>query len=274
MVGDQIGKWGKRRLNKKKFAVALGVLAFLAVIVVALVLLTEDILAKTAEPAVAQDPESTKSPKRTQSDAVQTPSDTEEGGTGINAGRSVVVDAGHGGFDPGAEGASGVREDELNLKVAQYLEKELKKTGAKVVMTRTTGDALYNTKDSDFEKRRQVISESGSDIVVSVHMNSHSDISSAGPIVLFMQGSGEGEKLANALQEALNGSLDPASPYKARADNLFILRCGMQPCVILECGFLSNGGEEEKLKTAEYQLKIAKAACEGITAYLNAAKKT
>lgn len=256
----------RRRLNKRKLAANIFMFLLTVGVCVALALFAGDFLEKSAKPVTAESPQVTKNTQKTQPGK----GSSNKGGPSKN-GKSVVVDAGHGGFDSGATGKSGVREDELNLIVAKYLKAELEDNGMEVVMTRTDGNLLADTKDGDFEKRKQIIQGSGSDIVVSVHMNSFpQDTSCAGPIVIYMPGSVQGEKLAKAIQQCLNDSLDPKSPYEARSDNLYILRCGMQPSVLIECGFLSNREEEKKLQQEDYQRKIAKAVCEGIIAYFNA----
>ena len=184
-------------------------------------------------------------------------------------GKSIVIDAGHGGFDPGAIGVSGVYESDLNLAVATYLQQQLEAYGAQVIMTRADDDALAETKSLDMAERREIISESGSDIVISIHMNSHTDSDTSGPLVLFMEGSVQGENLATAIQESLNEYLDPKNIGSARADDLYILRSGYQPCVLIECGYLSNIEEEEKLQDSQYQQLIANAICEGVAQYFS-----
>lgn len=181
-------------------------------------------------------------------------------------GKSIVIDAGHGGFDPGAMGASGVREDELNLKVAQYLKSELESLSAQVIMTRGDADAIAKTKDEDMAERRRIIEDSGSDIVISIHMNSHTDPSTSGPLVLFMPGSSKGQKLADTIMDCMNDALK--ADGKTRSDNLYILKSGNQPCVLVECGYLSNATEEAALKRSDYQKKIAAAICKGAAAFL------
>ena len=184
-------------------------------------------------------------------------------------GIKIVVDAGHGGFDSGAIGTSGVYESDLNLKVAEYLKDTLESRGARVIMTRTDEDALADTKDADMARRSEIVRESGADIVASVHMNAHTDPETSGPLVIYMEGSVQGQKLAEAIQECLNGALDPEIGGDARADNLYILRCGLQPSVLIECGYLSNAAEEAKLKQDDYQKRVAQAACAGIAAYFS-----
>jgi N-acetylmuramoyl-L-alanine amidase len=181
--------------------------------------------------------------------------------------KSIVIDAGHGGFDPGAMGASGVREDELNLNVAKLLQGALKAQGAEVIMTRSNDDAIAQTKDEDMAERRRIIEESGSDIVISIHMNSHTDPSVSGPLVLFMPGSEQGQALAEGIIGCLNEHLNASG--NSRGESLYILKSGNQPCVLVECGYLSNATEEASLAREDYQQKIADAICEGVAAFFS-----
>lgn len=185
----------------------------------------------------------------------------------------IVIDAGHGGFDPGTIGVMGTKEDGLNLLVAQKLKNTLEAYGAKVIMTRSDDKALADTKDEDMAKRRQIITDSGSDIVVSIHMNSFSDSSISGPLVIFMQGSVKGEKLAKNIQQKLQDVLNPEQQNSARSGDLYILRSGWQPCVIVECGYLSNEKEEKLLLQDDYQDKIADAVSSGINQYFLSVKE-
>ncbi|MGI5918693.1 MAG: N-acetylmuramoyl-L-alanine amidase family protein [Christensenellales bacterium] len=188
------------------------------------------------------------------------------------SGRMVVVDAGHGGFDPGASGEDGTHEDELNLKVAAYLKTALESYGAQVIMTRGDENALAGTKEEDMAERRRIITENQSDIVVSVHMNSYTDETVSGPLVLFMKGSPRGERLAKCIQRSMIELLKPDRENSARSDDLYILRSGNQPCVIVECGFMSNKKELQRLKSADYQQQLAAAICQGVIEYFSSEK--
>lgn len=182
----------------------------------------------------------------------------------------IVVDAGHGGIDCGAIGkTSGVQEDELNLDVAKKLKKLLADSGAKVIMTRETEDAIAKTKDLDMERRREIILHSNADMVISIHMNFFSDISSSGPQVFYYESSEEGLMLARSIQLKLNEVLEPLSPRIHMKGDYFILRSGDAPAVIVECGFLSNAKEEKLLIDEGYRGKIAQAVFEGIVSYVN-----
>jgi N-acetylmuramoyl-L-alanine amidase len=253
----QEGK-GKRkyRLNKRKFSVAMSVLCFfIAGIVIAVHYAGED---GGREAIAAANP-----PQKTTS--------VSHGANGAAAGgldgKKIIADAGHGEIDPGASGVSGSEEDDINLAVATLLKAELEDRGADVIMTRSDGNAIADTKAEDMEKRRVIIHDSGSDIVVSVHMNSFQDDNVSGALVLFMPGSQQGKTLAEAIKQCLNEEIKPDNECRARSDDLFVLKAGDQPSVLVECGFISNPKEEEKLLGEDYQKKIAKAICDGVAAY-------
>jgi N-acetylmuramoyl-L-alanine amidase len=260
-IDDEQGRQGKRkyRLNKRKFAATMSVLCFIIVgTVLAIHYVGDD---SEREAIAAVDP-----PQKTVTAA---PRKSSEPATQGLKGKSIVVDAGHGGFDPGASGASGSEEDDINLAVAQFLKAEFEDRGAEVIMTRSDENAIAGTKAEDMEKRRVIIHDSGSDIMVSVHMNWFKDDSVSGPLVLFMPGSDQGKVLAECIQQHLNDDLEPDTKGSARSDNLLVLRAGSQPSVLVECGFISNPQEEEKLLTEDYQRKVAKAICDGVADFIN-----
>ena len=99
---------------------------------------------------------------------------------------TIVLDAGHGGRDAGCSGINTqAKESELNLKITKKLEKYLKDFGFNVVLTRTTNDGLYspnatNFKQSDMEKRTEIIQKNEGDLLISIHLNSFPSISEKG----------------------------------------------------------------------------------------------
>ena len=184
-------------------------------------------------------------------------------------GRLIVVDAGHGGFDPGAIAQDGVREDGLNLEIAVKLKAALEARGAEIVMTREDENALAATKNEDMAERRRIILENGPDIVISVHMNSFpQDPGVSGPLVLFAPGSEEGKKLADWIQDCMNEELGDDGSARSQ-DNLIILESGAQPNVLVECGYMSNEEEENLLQQEDYQQRVAEAICDGAAAYFS-----
>ncbi len=181
----------------------------------------------------------------------------------------IVIDAGHGGFDGGAEGRlTGVKEDGLNLSVSKKLQTLFENQGCTVVKTREDENALGNTKDGDMQKRKQIIENADADIVISIHMNKFVDTSCHGPVVFYHEDSDEGEKLAKLMQTQLIETLKPERPREHKPETYFILRSGDCPCVLVECGFLSNERDEQLLQTDEYQALCASAIFKGAMLYL------
>lgn len=181
----------------------------------------------------------------------------------------VVIDAGHGGFDGGTKGGTtGVLEAKLNLEIATKLERRLQQLGVDVVMTRADQEAVAETKEGDMAKRREIIQTSGQDMTISIHQNQFEDPSAKGPQVFFNPGSVAGEKLASAIQDAMNDDLEIASPRKQQGKAYYIVKSGSAPAVIVECGFLSNPEEEQLLMNNEYQNRIVEAIINGLDNYL------
>lgn len=191
----------------------------------------------------------------------------------------IVVDAGHGGDDPGKIGITDVKEKDINLKIARELEKLLKKEGIKVVMTRTDDGGLYeqsskNKKVEDMRKRCEIITKANPVFTVSIHQNSYPDESIKGAQVFYYGQSQEGKKLAETLQNVLVQQLDPQNHRQAKAnESYFLLKKTSSPTVIVECGFLSNYKEAKLLESEEYQKKVAEAVKTGILQCLNMDKK-
>jgi len=178
----------------------------------------------------------------------------------------VVVDAGHGGFDPGAIGSNGTREADINLQVAKKLKAELEKRGAQVVMTREGDDGLGNTQQESLKERRRIIQQSDACLVISIHMNSFDDKNVSGPLVLFAPGSEQGKEFAETVQQRLNDALE--SGGRARSEDLVVVQSTDKPSILVECGYITNPKEEKNLKKPEYQDKIVKAICDGVNDFL------
>lgn len=182
----------------------------------------------------------------------------------------VVIDAGHGGDDPGKIGVNKAKEKEINLKIAKKIKELLEKEKIKVVMTRTDDGGLYqqnssNKKVEDMRKRCEIISKAKPVFTVSIHQNSYPQESVKGAQVFYYGQSQQGEKLAKTLQQVLIEQLDPQNHRQAKAnESYFMLKKTESPTVIVECGFLSNYEEAQLLVTEEYQQKVAQAVAAGI----------
>lgn len=181
----------------------------------------------------------------------------------------VVIDAGHGGDDPGKIGINNALEKEINLQIAKEIKKYLEKAGITVVMTRENDSSLKNSKAEDMRERVKIIDESKAKIAVSIHQNSFPSEAEKGAQVFYFSESEEGVKIAQILQNHLK-ILDPENKREIKENNsYFLLKRTKTPTVIVECGFLSNWEEAEKLTETEYQKEIAQVISEGILAYMN-----
>ncbi len=186
---------------------------------------------------------------------------------GASGAPTVLVDAGHGGMDGGAVGTdTGVVEATLNLAVAELVRDGLTEKGCTVVMTRTDGEALADTKQADIRRRKELIGQSGIDLVVSIHMNSFTDRSISGPMAYYMLGSAEGQKLAQRVIDCLTDATQRERRL-ANPGDYFVIRACACPAVLVECGFLTNSEDERRLQEPEYRLALAEAVVEGIASY-------
>jgi N-acetylmuramoyl-L-alanine amidase len=187
----------------------------------------------------------------------------------------VIIDASHGGIDPGKVGANGELEKEINLSISIKLKALLEEQGIKVIMTRTSDSALYdenakNKKSQDLQRRVEIIERTAPDIAVSIHQNSYGQESVYGPQVFYFSNSATGRQLAISIQESMNSYLEIEKPREVKGnDSYYLLKNTSSPTVIVECGFLSNREETQKLITEEYQNQIAEALLKGIMEYLD-----
>ncbi len=186
----------------------------------------------------------------------------------------VVIDAGHGGSDPGKVGINNQLEKEINLKIAEILKDFLQAEGIEVVMTRESDAGLYdegasNKKVQDMKRRLEIIEKADPVIVVSIHQNSYHEEYVKGAQVFYYTTSESSRQLAEVIQEQLR-SLDPDNRREAKGnDSYFLLKKTSKPIVIVECGFLSNREEAEKLSSTLFQEKMAWNIHMGIMKYLN-----
>ena len=194
--------------------------------------------------------------------------------------RLVIIDAGHGGDDPGKIGVDGVQEKDLNLKMALALRDLLEQQDVEVLMTREDAGGLYdertsNKKVQDMRRRCELINREKPACVVSIHQNSYHEESIHGAQVFYYKTSKESGELAKILQKELARVVEPTNHRQAKAnDTYYLLKKTEAPTVIVECGFLSNWDECAKLQNEEYQAKLVWAIQMGVLKYLNSNKFT
>lgn len=188
---------------------------------------------------------------------------------------TVVIDAGHGGFDSGKIGIDGNLEKDINLSIAKKLARLLEAAGLNVVMTRTADVSLAENissgkKKQDMLNRTALINEASADCVISIHQNSYPDESIKGAQVFYYSNSDSSKMLAALLQQQLIKSVDPSNHRVEKGEqSYYLLKNVHGPIVIAECGFLSNREESKKLADDAYQQKLAWAIHLGILQYLN-----
>jgi len=185
-------------------------------------------------------------------------------------GRIVVVDAGHGGIDSGAN-RPGAIEKEINLAIALQVRDNLKGYGAKVILTRDSDVELSDLCDNekvrgryrrDLNARLEMVEESDADLFVSIHANASTNPRRRGIECYYAASSEAGKRLALAIQEQLR-SVAPVSQVAKSAD-YFVLRRNKVPAALVEVGFITNAEELALLQTPEYQRALAVAVASGI----------
>lgn len=185
---------------------------------------------------------------------------------------TIVIDAGHGGRDGGAVGINtGVSESELNLEYALSLKSLCEEFGMRVVLTRSDMNGLYdesasNKKRSEMEKRKQIISSSGADVMISIHMNSYPLPSLQGTQIFYAKDSEGGKELAKSIQTSVCQTFDSARKYVSVGD-YFVLNCSPMPAVLIECGFLSSPEDEKNLLDKDYRESLCYNILAGIIAF-------
>jgi N-acetylmuramoyl-L-alanine amidase len=188
----------------------------------------------------------------------------------------IVIDAGHGVPDEGAQSSNGTTEAESNLKIALKVQNLLEQSGATVILTRSDENAIYDLdsktlkqkKISDIHNRVKIGNESSADIFVSIHLNKIPQQQYWGWQTFYKQESLEGQKLATAIQNSLNESIQKENKrVPMKIENVYIIKHVEIPTTIVECGFLSNPEEEQLLLNNEYQDKLAWGIYTGIMDY-------
>lgn len=190
----------------------------------------------------------------------------------------IVLDAGHGIPDEGAQSDEGITEARINLSIAKKVQRLLEEAGNKVILTRKDENAIYDEgcttiremKVSDIKNRVKIGNESSADIFVSIHLNKIPQKQYWGWQTFFKENNEDSKKLATCIQEGLSDMIDKKNkrvPLKIK--NIYIVDHVNIPITIVECGFLSNEEEEKLLQTDEYQNKLAQGIYLGILKYFS-----
>ncbi len=176
----------------------------------------------------------------------------------------ICVDPGHGGYDPGAVGPSGLKEKDITLAVSFLVAEKLKAAGQNVVLTRI-GDIVTWTPDGDLPKRCQVANNFNADVFVSIHCNSATNPAATGTETYHHAASTNGKRLAGAVQGELVAALG-LPDRGVKTANFYVLAHTNMPAVLVELAFICNPKEEALLATPSIQEKMAQAIARGVGA--------
>lgn len=191
-------------------------------------------------------------------------------------GRTIVLDAGHGQPDSGAENSTGLTEESINLKITKKVQSLLEQSGCNVVLTRSDENGIYDLdsktlrekKVSDIKNRVKIGNESSADAFISIHLNKIPQSQYYGWQTFFKTSNEKSEQLAKSIQEELNSSIQKENKREAlKITGKYIIEHVEIPITIVECGFLSNPEEAELLQKDEYQNKLAWGIYNGIMDY-------
>jgi len=184
------------------------------------------------------------------------------------AGKTVVIDAGHGGKDPGVIGINGTREKDINLAIAKQLKIFLEQSGATVIMTRVDDRALDDNKRGDLSQRVELVKNNKATLCISIHANAFPRLCSSHGAQTFFAGHIEQSRiLAESIQGQLRLILDNTDRQALQHKTAYILKNIEVPAVVVEVGFLSNEEEERLLNEKAYQWKVAWAIFSGMAEY-------
>lgn len=184
------------------------------------------------------------------------------------AGKTICLDPGHGGSDPGAIGPTGTQEKDNTLAISLLLRDKLEKNGAIVVMTRDS-DTDVKAPDSSAQEelgaRVNIANHHGADIFISIHNDAFTNPQASGSTT-FHYGSSEGIRLAAAIQRCLVEELG-TKDRGARFASFYVIRYTDMPAVLVEVAFISNPEEEVLLSSVDGRCKAAESIFEGIVKY-------
>lgn len=196
-----------------------------------------------------------------------------------NSYKAIIIDAGHGTPDGGTSAKDGTLEKDLNLQIAHKLNQILQSMGYETVMTRSDDNSIHddsaNTirqkKISDLKNRLDIINNTDNAIFVSIHQNYYSSPQYSGAQVFYSKNNPHSKKLAESIRLPIISYLqtDNSREIKKSGSEIYLLNNATTPAVMVECGFLSNSNDTEKLKDENYQQKLAFTIAIGVVDFIN-----
>ena len=195
----------------------------------------------------------------------------------IDTGKTIIVDAGHGGEDGGTQSSAGVLEKDINLAVSLKLGTILRLMGYTVVYTRSEDKLQYGAdavkqrqkKVSDIHYRMNIIKNYPGAVFLSIHQNYYAQSKYYGAQVFYSKNNEKSQLIADSLQKNLREYLqkDNDRQIKASGTDVYLLYHTTTPAVMVECGFMSNPGEALLLSYDGYQKKLSLAIAAGLEDY-------
>lgn len=195
----------------------------------------------------------------------------------------VIIDAGHGGIDSGTLSADGTLEKDINLKIALNLNEFLQSMGIKTLLTRDSDVSIHNDsavtirekKVSDIHNRLNLVESTDNSVLVSIHQNYFTQSKYNGAQVFYSKNNPNSEIIAQIIQQNIADNLqkDNSREIKQSGSEIYLLHKTTAPAVMVECGFLSNPDESEKLQDEKYQQKIAFLIAISLSDYINTAEE-
>ncbi|HEY4600522.1 MAG TPA: N-acetylmuramoyl-L-alanine amidase CwlD [Cerasibacillus sp.] len=191
-------------------------------------------------------------------------------------GKKIVLDAGHGGPDGGAEGRDGTKEKDITLQVVKQLRDYLQQAGALVYLTRETDEDLADSnlkglsrrKSQDIRRRLAMIHDKNADFFLTIHLNAMPSGKWRGAQTFYYPKYEESGHLAKMIQEEIIQNLQNTNRQVLTINSVYLLKEAEIPGALVEIGFLSNEDERELLKQEEYQLQMANSIYEGILRFV------
>ena len=182
--------------------------------------------------------------------------------------KTIVLDAGHGGKDKGTS-VDGIYESDINLNIVLKLRNELIKQGVNVILTRDgdydlSSPNISRRKKSDFDNRIKLINNSNADLYISIHINYLDETKYYGAQVFY---NNDNKYLTESIQKYLNNNLITNREIKEIPTSTYMYKKLEKRGVLIECGFLSNTEERNKLVTEEYQREVAKVIAQAVVDY-------
>ena len=194
--------------------------------------------------------------------------------------KTIIVDAGHGGIDPGSmTDDQSVKEKDVNLKITKKVKELLEASGAMIILTRNDDTSLYTEQagktirqkyNENLKNRKKIIQESSADMFISIHLNKFQESKYYGAQTFYPAGKEDDKQLATYIQGELKRVVDKTNNRKIKSTNdIYLIKDNEIPSTLIECGFLSNDKEAKLLNDEEYQDRIAWSIYVGIQKYFS-----